>query len=373
MAKKKSPDRRGNPESTGYKPKVDNPKTNESRANEPEARAAKPSFEIGAKGDEFERRYRRAAMKSSAQADRLLNSLSRESSADKYNFLGFAIPALLILIIALSLTIISRGDIEEQLNVQPSVRTVVNGEYFKNLNEVYEQTIPFEDGAVKLCAALGLCEAPTVPDEEPAPGNISTIPEPDVTPEPEVTQQTEPTASAVTTVPPETEPPPTVQTEETEPQSYETHTMYANATLNIRLGPSTDDAILGYFAQNDPVEVIVIRSDGWAEILYNDTKAYAYAEYLSDSEVEVTTTRRRSRSDATTTESDEVVSDDGDVTSVPEDDGGETEPTDENEQHENETVSLDDEQPTDGGGELTGGEPLPDGGETPPDENGEPW
>lgn len=105
--------------------------------------------------------------------------------------------------------------------------------------------------------------------------------------------------------------------------------MYANATLNIRFGPSTDDAILGYFAQNDPVEVITIRSDGWAEILYNDTKAYAYAEYLSDSEVEVTTTRRRSRSDATTTEPepDETVSDDdGDVTSVPEDDGGETEP-----------------------------------------------
>ena len=371
MAKKKNPNRRGNPESTAY-----NPKFNEPRADKPETHEAKPSFEIGVKGDEFERRYRRAAMKSSAQADRLLNSLSRESSADKYNFLGFAIPALLILIIALSLTIISRGDIEEQLNVLPSVKTVVNGEYFKNLNEVYEQTVPFENGAVKLCAALGLCEAPAEPDEEPVPDGNPTIPEPDVTPQPEVTQQTEPTAPAVTTVPPETDPPQTVQTEETEPESYETYTMYANATLNIRFGPSTDDAILGYFAQNDPVEVITIRSDGWAEILYNDTKAYAYAEYLSDSEVEVTTTRRRSRSDATTTEPepDETVSDDdGDVTSVPEDDGGETEPTDENEQHEDETVSLDDEQPQDDGGGPTGGEPLPDGGETSPDENGEPW
>ncbi len=365
MAKKKNSDRRGNPESTGYKPKVDNSKTE-----------AKPSFEIGVKGDEFERRYRRAAMKSSAQADRLLNSLSRESSADKYNFLGFAIPALLILIIALSLTIISRGDIEEQLNVQPSVKTVVNGEYFKNLNEVYEQTVPFEDSAVKLCAALGLCEAPSAePDEEPVPDDVPTIPEPDVTPQPEVTQQTEPTAPAVTTVPPETDPPLTVQTEETEPESYEAYTMYANATLNIRLGPSTDDAILGYFSQNDPVEVITIRSDGWAEILYDGVKAYAYAEYLSDSEVEVTTTRRRSRSDATTTEPepDETVSDDdGDVTSIPDDDG-ETEPTDENEQHEDETVTLDDEQPQDDGGESTGGEPLPDGGETAPDENGETW
>ncbi len=367
MAKKKNSDRRGNPESTAYNPK----------SNKPETRETKPSFEIGVKGDEFERRYRRAAMKSSAQADRLLNSLSRESSADKYNFLGFAIPALLILIIALSLTIISRGDIEEQLNVQPSVKTVVNGEYFKNLNEVYEQTVPFENSAVKLCAALGLCEAPPAePDEEPVPDDIPTVPEPDVTPQPEVTQQTEPTAPAVTTVPPETDPPLTVQTEETEPESYETYTMYANATLNIRLGPSTDDAILGYFSQNDPVEVITIRSDGWAEILYDGVKAYAYAEYLSDSEVEVTTTRRRSRSDATTTEPepDEAVSDDdGDVTSVPEDDGGETEPTDENEQHEDETVTLDDEQPQDGGGESTGSEPLPDGGETAPDENGENW
>ncbi len=359
MAKKKNPDRRGNLEA-----KANNPKDNES-----ETRAAVPSFEIGVKGDEFERRYRRAAMKSSTAADRLLNSLSRESSADKYNFLGFAIPALLILIIALSLTVISRGDIEEQLNVQPSIKTVINGEYFKNLNQVYEQTVPFKDGAVKLCAALGLCEAPPAePDEEPAPGDNLTVPEPVVTTAPEVTAPTQP---PVTTAPPETTSPTTVQIEETEPESYETYTMYASATLNIRLGPSTDDAILGYFVQNDPIEVITIRSDGWAEILYDGIKAYAYSEYMSDSEVEVTTTRRRSRSDATTAESEETVPDeDGEITSVPEGDW-ESEQTDEESTDETETVTLDDEQPS--GDETSSDGGQADGGEPYPDEDGEPW
>ncbi len=356
MAKKKNPDRRSDSEA-----KANNPKDNES-----ETRETKPFFEIGVKGDEFERRYRRAAMKSSASADRLLSSLSRESSADKYNFLGFAIPALLILITALSLTIISRGDIEERLNVKPSPNTIINGEYFKNLNEVYEQTVPFKDGAAKLCAALGLCEAPPAePDEEPAPNYNPTVPEPDATPEPEVTAPTQP---PVTTVPPETTSPTTVQTEETEPESYETYTMYASATLNIRLGPSTEDAILGYFVQNDPIEVISIRSDGWAEILYNGIKVYAYSEYMSDSEVEVTTTRRRSRSDATTTEPEEttlVNDDDGEITSVPEEDW-ESESTD-----DTDTVTLDDEQP-DGDGQSSD-DGQTDGSEPSPDENGEPW
>lgn len=48
MAKKKNSDRRGNPESTAY-----NPKSNEPRADKPETHEAKPSFEIGVKGDEF--------------------------------------------------------------------------------------------------------------------------------------------------------------------------------------------------------------------------------------------------------------------------------------------------------------------------------
>lgn len=341
----------------------------------------KPSFEIGVKGDEFERRYRRAAMSSSAPADRLLNSLSRESSADKYNFLGFAIPAILILIIALSLTIISRGDIEERLNVQPSLKTVINGEYFKNLNDVYEQTVTFKDGAMKLCAAMGLCEAPVepaeelVPDEEPAP------PEPLVTSEPAATQQTEP---AVTTAPPETAPPVTVQTEETEPESYETFIMYATATVNIRLGPSTDDAILGNYVQNEEAEVIAIREDGWAEVLFDGIKAYAYAEYLSDSKVEVTTTRRRSRTDATTAEPEDTTFDEdenGEVTFTPDDDsgeptsvpenGGEQDSGDESADSSDESVTLDDEPYADGG--QPDGEETPSDGENSSDENGEPW
>lgn len=352
MAKKKNPNRPGNPE--------------------PEAKQENPSFEVGVKDDEFERRYRRAAMSSSAPADRLLNNLSRESSADKYNFLGFAIPALLILITALSLTIISRGDIEEMLNVQPSPKTVINGEYFRNLNGVYEQTVPFRDSAVRFCAALGLCDVPAVPDEEPVPDEELHLPEPDVTPEPIVTQQTEP--AVVTTAPTETDPPITVQTEETEPESYETYTMYASATLNIRFGPSTDDAILGCFVQNDPIEVITIREDGWAEILYNGMKVYAYSEYMSDSEVEVTTTRRRSRSDATTTEPEQEettsLEDGGGVTSVPENDGGERDSYDDGVSSSDESVTLEDEQ-TDGWETSSDDGWQSESDRTFPDENGE--
>lgn len=379
MAKKKIQNRRSNSEAEAQV-KAD-VRADVRTQVETEGGQEKPSFEIGVKGDEFERRYRRAAMSLSAPADRLLNSLSRESSADKYNFLGFAIPAILILIIALSLTIISRGDIEEQLNVQPSLKTVMNGEYFKNLNDVYEQTVTFKDGAMKLCAAMGLCEAPVepaeelVPDEEPAP------PEPLVTSEPAVTQQTEP---AVTTAPPETDPPVTVQTEETEPESYETFIMYATATVNIRLGPSTDDAILGNYVQNEEAEVIAIREDGWAEVLFDGIKAYAYAEYLSDSKVEETTTRRRSRTDATTAEPEDTTFDEdenGEVTFVPDDDsgeptsvpenGGEQDSGDESADSSDESVTLDDEPYADGG--QSDGNETPSDGENSSYENGEPW
>ncbi len=324
-----------------------------------------PSFEIGVKGDDFDRKYRRAALSSTASADRLLNELSRESRADKYNFMGFAIPALLILIIGLSLTVISRGDIEQQFNVKPSLATVINGEYFKNLNEVYERTVPFKDSAVKLCAALGLREA--LPEEEPVPDEEPTLPKPNVTPEPEVTSAAEPAKTTVseeiepeaTTAPAETEPPVTVQTGEPEPESYVTFTMYASATVNIRLGPSTEDAILGNYVQNDEVEVIAIRQDGWAEVLYGEIKAYVYAEYLSESEVEVTTARRRSRSEATTAEPNQTAfSDDGgDITSVPEDDSGEQSPDDNGEEDSDDSITLEDE-PSDGGGQS-------------PNENGE--
>lgn len=347
-----------------------------------EVRETKPSFEIGVRGDEFERRYHRAAMSSYAPADRLLNSLSRESRADKYNFLGLAIPALLILIIALSLTIISRGDIEQQLSVQPSVRTVINGEYFKNLNEVYEQTVPFKDGAVRLCAAIGLCEAPAELPEDPVAGDDSTVPEPPDIPEPIVTQATEP---IITTAPPETEPPVTVETEATEPEYYETYIMYATATVNVRFGPSTDEAILGNYVQNEEIEVIAIREDGWAEVLFNGMKAYAYAEYMSETKVKAETTRRRSRTDATTTEPEETTFDDengdvtsvpegdgGDITSVPEGDGGGLDP-DENDQSPDESVTLEDEPPMDDGGQTTDDGSAESGETTSEDDSDKPW
>lgn len=329
-----------------------------------------PSFEIGVKGDDFDRKYRRAAKRETIPADRLLNELSRESRADKYNFMGFAIPSLLILIIALSLTIISRGDIEEQLNIRPSPATVISGAYTRNLNEVFEDTVPFKSMAVRLCAALGLCEEPLPEPEEPLPNEEDIPPES----EPVVTQATTAETEPSVTTTPATEPPVTaLTTEETEPETYETYVMYASATLNIRLGPSTEDAILGYFNQNEPIDVIQIRDDGWAEILYNGMKAYAYAEYMSESEVEVTTTKRRSRTEATTTEPepDETTTPDGeedvttspdegeDAVTSPEDNGGEEQPPDED-------MDIPDEE------ETSGGEGVSDETDNTQD-NGEPW
>lgn len=337
-----------------------------------------PSFEIGVKGDDFDRKYRRAAKSETVPADRLLSELSRESRADKYNFMGFAIPALLIFIIALSLTIISRGDIEEMLSIRPSPATVISGAYTQNLNEVFEDTVPFKNAAAKLCAALGLCEKPAPEPEEPLPGEVDVPFEPEPVVTQPTTAETEPSAAitseteqSVTSAPEPDLPVTVTTTEETEPETYETYIMYATGTLNIRLGPSTEDAILGYFSQNEPIDVIQIRDDGWAEILYNGMKVYAYAEYMSDSEVEVTTTRRRSRTDATTEpEPDEtdVPDEDSDVTTAPDEDEGDvTSPEDGGEDElSDDDVDVPDESETLGG---DGGSDETDGSS----ENGEPW
>lgn len=278
------------------------PNVNELKGNVPKSEPSVPKFEIGVKGDEFDLKYRRAAANASSDADRLLGSLGRESKADKYNFLGFSIPAVIIVFAALSFILIGRGDIEVLMSVEPTAKTVLDGSYTQNLNYVYESTIPFGENIKAIGEKFGFLpkseqdEPEQDPDEPDAP--VDTPDEPSVTTA--ATQATEPTT--VSTTPAVTTVPTTVSTEETttEKEVYETFVMYAGATLNIRLGPSTNDAILGYYSKNDPVDVIEIGSDGWAAVLYNDIKAYVFAEYLSEKTVE--TTKKPRRTQATTTE-----------------------------------------------------------------------
>lgn len=291
---------------------------------------------MGRENDEFEKKYHRAVAKSAMPANHLLNDLSRESSADKYNFIGAFIPIVLIIILAMSFIFISRGDIEELLLTKPSVKTVFDGSYTKNLNSVYESTLPFSGQIKKIGALLGFCDKPAEPDgtasdavppqnpEQDMPGNLPAADDvivPEVTTSPAVS--TEP---VTTTTPCTTEEVTTAATSETEPEVYDTYTMYANATLNVRFGPSTEDAILGYYNQNDPVEVIEIMDNGWAAVLFDGHKAYAHSNYLSEKKV------RKSRTEATTTEE-----------AITEETIGETEATDAMQSDEDLTASPEDE------------------------------
>lgn len=249
-------------------------------------------FRLDEGSEEFNRKYHIAAMSANAEADRLLSSLSKESKADVYNFASFSIPALIIIFAALSFIVISRGDIEEKLSVRPSFATFSDGSYTDNLNSVYEETIPFKDKIVRLGAMMGFCDAPD--DAEPddpvlVPGDNSTDEPAQTQPAVTVPEQSSQTDSAdVTTT-----------AEDTEPEEYQTFVMYSKGTLNVRFGPSTDDAILGYFKEGDSVDVILLRDDGWAEVVYNGIKAYVFSEFLSEKEVSVTTKRNGSRTEIT--------------------------------------------------------------------------
>lgn len=267
------------------------------------------NFDVDADYDGFDKRYRRAVAESAVSTNRLLSDLSRESKADKYNFLGAFIPAVLIIILSLSFVFISRGDIEELFDVRLSAKTILDGSYTERLNYIYENTLPFSDGIKAAGAMLGFCEKPASQDgtspEDQAEAPIEQ-PQPNEVAVPEVTipAATVSEPPVITTTPPQTEEVTPATTVETEPEVYDTYTMYASATLNVRFGPSTEDAILGYYNQNDPVEVIEIRDDGWAAVLFDGHKAYAHGDYLSKKKVEVTTRKRST--EATTTQESEI-------------------------------------------------------------------
>lgn len=243
-----------------------------------ESKPEVPKFEIGKKGDEFDIKYSRATSLNSREADHLLQDLGRESKADKFNFLSLALPLVIIVVLSLSFGFVSRGDIEEMFSVKFNTSTVIDGSYFAQLDDIYNETLPFKDGIQKLGAWLGFVEAPKAPPQE-LPEEEPVIPdEPIETPVVTTTEAT--TTEEITTTPPTTTEAPT--TSETEATIPETYTLYATATVNIRLAPSSDSAIMGYFEAGDAVEMIELSDDGWAKIYYNGMIAYCYGEYLTD-------------------------------------------------------------------------------------------
>ncbi len=238
-----------------------------------------PKFEIGKKGDEFDLKFSRAASLKSHEADHLLQDLGRESKADKFNFLSLALPLVIIVIASLSFGFVSRGDIEEMFTVKFNSETVIDGSYFEQLDKIYNETLPFKEGIQKLGAWLGFIDAPEAPSQE-APDEEIVLPDDPVVTEPIVTTTEATTTEATTTTPDTTESPTTSETEVTIPETY---TLYATATVNIRLFPSSDSAIMGYFEAGAAVDVIEMMSDGWAKIYYNGMISYCFGEYLTDS------------------------------------------------------------------------------------------
>ncbi len=110
-----------------------------------------------------------------------------------------------------------------------------------------------------------------------------------------------------------------------EPLEYETFPMIANGTVTIRLSPSSSGVNVGYFIRGDRVDVIELREDGWAMILFYNDIAYVWAEYLEqDPDFEYTTAPEPTEEVTTAQETEE------NITEVPEDDSeDETSETDE--------------------------------------------
>lgn len=260
------------------------------------AEQATPAFEIGKKGDEFDLAYTRAAKEKTADTDKLLYDLSRESAADKFNFTDVILPFIVIFFAALTFMALSRDDVDELMNVSFNKGTLLDGSYTAMLDEVYIETLPLGDNIKYIGSLLGFghveSEADELPEEEILPEDEEIPEQPDVT-EPVIT-----TTEEVTTVP-ETVTTPETTTEYIPPETY---VMYAGATVNIRLEPSTSGAILGYFVINEEVDVIEIDSSDWARILYNDMEAYVYAEYLSEDLIVTTVTTTTAATTVTTTE-----------------------------------------------------------------------
>jgi hypothetical protein len=67
-----------------------------------------------------------------------------------------------------------------------------------------------------------------------------------------------------------------------EPIKYQevNETVYANAKVNVRIGPSTEYERIGSLAVGDSVTRIGIGEDGWSKVIYNGQEAYVFSAYL---------------------------------------------------------------------------------------------
>lgn len=257
------------------------------------AESSVPKFEIGVKGDEFDRKYTRAAGAKTKTADSLLKNLSKETSAAGYNLLNLAVPALLMLFMALSFALLSREGTPPKL----SAKTLGDGSFGREMSAYYKDGLPFGSGIRTFGAAIGLGDAPTETEEEEYPDEDIIPEEPEAT-EPAVTEATV-SQPEITTAPTAENLPTSAPSSETEEVvKPDTFRMYANATLDVRLAPDSDSMIMGYFDLNERVEVVEIGDDGWASIWYNNMIAYVSSELLGETKIRIT--------EATTEETEET-------------------------------------------------------------------
>lgn len=281
-----------------------------------------PKFEIGVKGDEFDLKFSRAASEKTGGADALLRSLSKETRNAGYDLLCLAVPALVLILMAVSFFALSRSGNPPKL----SLSALADGSYTDSLAKYYSDTLPFKYYLQSAAHALGFGDAPEKIIGEPDEPDI-----PDKPDEPIDTEPTEPSEPATrpTTEPsvtslPDSETPTTASTEDTEPiEPPETFTMYARSTLNIRLTPDSNSMIMGYFEKNDKVKVIEIMDDGWASIWYNDIVAYVSSDLLSEKKIKSTTA---TETDPPETEPAEETTLPSEETSVPESSEAASEP-----------------------------------------------
>ena len=130
-----------------------------------------------------------------------------------------------------------------------------------------------------------------------APEDVTTI-EPEETEAPETTvpettteeaTTTEATTAEVTTVTTTEATTVTTTAEEisVEPMSAE---MYANASVNVRKGPSTSYDRVGHLDEGEKVEVTGVCENGWYRIEFEGGEYYVGGSYLTDTKPEVVTT-----------------------------------------------------------------------------------
>lgn len=82
---------------------------------------------------------------------------------------------------------------------------------------------------------------------------------------------------------PDNSPTPTKEAENGEPKGEEVDEwVYANNTVNIRAGWSTDYKIVGSLQKNDQIHRVEVLENGWSKVCYNTEYAYISSNYLTN-------------------------------------------------------------------------------------------